>query len=375
MKPTRRTTAGLAVVATATAALLAGSGILATSASAAPPSFIGGLTNTKVVASTIPSNGDQNPYGVAVVPRSTGDLHRGNVLVSNFNNGGNTQGTGTTIMQVNPAAGSASVFAQIDPNLAGCPGGVGLTTALVVLRSGWVIVGSLPTQNNGTILSGFGCLIVLDSSGTVRETITGHGIKGPWDMTALDLGAITELFVTNVLGGILPQPTSANGGTVERLLITSLPFQVPRVLNSTQIGSGFSARTDSAALVIGPTGVGLGHNGTLYVADTLNNRIQAIPDAVFRFSDDGQGTTVSSGVNLMGPLGLAIAPNGDILTVDSLDGNMVETTPGGDQVAVDTVDSNAGGGGNLFGLAVKPGADAVYFVDDFGSDNNLQLLF
>jgi DNA-binding beta-propeller fold protein YncE len=147
------------------------------------------------------------------------------------------------------------------------------------------------------------------------------------------------------------------------------------VLASTQIGSGFSARTDQAALVIGPTGVGLGPNGTLYVADTLNNRIQAIPHAVFRFSDDGQGTTVSSGGALMGPLGLAIAPNGDILTVDSQDGNMVETTPGGDQVAVDTVDNNAGGGGNLFGLAVKPGADAVYFVDDFGSDNNLQLLF
>jgi len=53
---------------------------------------------------------------------------------------------------------------------------------------------------------------------------------------------------------------------------------------------------------------------------------------------------------------------------------MVETTPFGAQVAVDTVDTNAGGGGNLFGLAVKPGADAVYFVDDFGQDN-LQLLF
>jgi hypothetical protein len=372
---TRRTAAGLAVVVTATAALLAGSGILATSASASPPSFIGGLTSINVVASTVPVSGagagDQNPYGVAVVPRSTGDLTRGNVLVSNFNDAGNFQGTGTTIMQVTPG-GSASVFAQIsDP---ACPGGVGLTTALVVLRSGWVIVGSLPTQNMGATLSGFGCLIVLDSSGTVRETITGHGIKGPWDMTALDLGAITELFVTNVLGGILPSATTDHGGTVERLLITSLPFAVPRVLASTQIGSGFSARTDSAALVIGPTGVGLGRNGTLYVADTLNSRIQAIPNAVFRFSDDGQGTTVSSGVNLMGPLGLAIAPNGDILTVDSLDGNMVETTPGGNQVAVDTVDSNGGGAGNLFGLAVKPGADAVYFVDDASVNNNLQLL-
>ncbi len=94
---------------------------------------------------------------------------------------------------------------------------------------------------------------------------------------------------------------------------------------------------------------------------------------MFRFSDDHSGRTVSQNGALMGPLGLAIAPNDDILTVNSGDGNMVETTPGGAQVAVKTVDSNAGGGGNLFGLAVKPGADAVYFVDDFGSDNNLQL--
>jgi hypothetical protein len=84
---------------------------------------------------------------------------------------------------------------------------------------------------------------------------------------------------------------------------------------------------------------------------------------------------VSENGALMGELGLVIAPNGDILTVNGGDGNMVETTPSGDQVATVQVDNNAGGGGNLFGLAVKPGAQAVYFVDDFGSDNNLQLLF
>jgi hypothetical protein len=368
MNSIRRSAAGIAAIVTATAGLLAGSGILATSANASS-SFIGGLTQTKVVASTVPANGDQNPYGVAVVPRTTGDLHRGNVLVSNFNNGGNVQGTGTTIVQVTPG-GKPSLFAHIkDP---ACPGGVGLTTALVALRSGWVIVGSLPTQNGS--LSGFGCLIVLDQWGHVRGTLTGHGIKGPWDMTALDLGSITELFVTNVLGGILPTPTSANGGTVVRLLISS-GSQVPRVLASTRIGSGFPARTDPNALVIGPTGVGLGFNGTLYVADTLNSRIAAIPNAVLRFKNDGTGSTVAEGLPLNSELGLAIAPNGDILTVNGGDGNMVETTPGGATAAVVTVDTNAGGAGNLFGLAVKPGAHAVYFVDDFGNDNNLQLLF
>jgi hypothetical protein len=369
MKPTRRSAVIAAMAATA-AAMLAASGVLASTASASPNTFIGPLNHTKVIASTVPANGDVNPYGVAVAPRSTGDLHQGDVLVSNFNDMANTQGTGTTIVQVSPG-GKASLFAQISDSK--CPGGVGLTTALVALRSGWVIVGSLPTANG--VISGPGCLIVLDQWGHVRSTITGYGIDGPWDMTALDGGNITELFVTNVLGGILGNNQNPNGGTVQRLVITSDPYGPPRVLASTTIGSGFPARTDVNALVIGPTGDGLGSNGTLYVADTLNSRIAAIPDAAFRRGDDGPGSTVSEGNNLNGELGLAIAPNGDILTVNGGDGNMVETTPGGSQVAVVTVDNNAGGGGNLFGLAVKPGARAVYFVDDFGSDNNLQLLF
>ena len=158
---------------------------------------------------------------------------------------------------------------------------------------------------------------------------------------------------------------------MQRLVITTGPG-LPRLLASTRIGSGFPARTDPNALVIGPTGVGFAGN-TLYVADTLDNRIAAIPDAGLRGTSAGPGRTVTKGGALNGPLGLAIAPNGNILTVNGGDGNIVETTPFGRQVAVKTIDNNSGGGGNLFGLAVKPGANAVYFVDDFGSDNNLQL--
>jgi hypothetical protein len=384
MKPIRRSAAAAATIVTAAAGLLAGSGILAGAASAST-TFIGPLNTVTPIASTVPANGDVNPYGVAVVPESTGALYEGNVLVSNFNDQSNTQGTGTTIVQVTPH-GHASLFAQINPSLRGCPGGVGLTTALVVLRSGWVIVGSLPTQtdsNNNTVISGSGCLIVLDSHGVVRETFSGHGINGPWDMTALDLGGISELFVTNVLNGtVAAGGATVHKGTVRRLVITSVPFALPRLLVSTQIGSGFGEHLDPAALVIGPTGVGLGPNGTLYVADTVGNRIAAIPNAVFRFSDDGAGQTVTRDGALNSPLGLAIAPGGDILTVNSGDGMLVETTPGGTQVEVKTIDAQGSppGAGNLFGLAVKPGADAVYFVDDFGgppgpgvNTNNLDL--
>ena len=373
MKPVRRYAAAIAAIVTSTAGLMAGSGMFA-EAAAASATFTGPLNTITTLASTVPANGDVNPYGVAVVPRSTGHLHQGSVLVSNFNDQANIQGTGTTIVQVTPG-GHRSLFARVG-NLGGaCPGGVGLTTALSVLRSGWVIVGSLPTQqqNGNTIVSGAGCLIVLDSHGTVRETFTGHGINGPWDMTALDLGGIAELFVTNVLNGTVAAGGSpVNGGTVLRLVITT--GDQPRLLNATRIGSGFPETLDPAALVIGPTGVGLAANGTLYVADTLNNRIAAIPNAVLRLSDDGTGTTVSTGGALNGELGLTVAPGGDILTVNGGDGNLVETTPGGTQVVVKQLDSSGSppGAGALFGLAVKPGADAVYFVDD--ATNTLNLL-
>ncbi len=110
-------------------------------------SFIGPFSKVVSVASTVPGNGDINPYGVAVVRRSTGSLVEGDVLVSNFNNAANQQGTGTSIVEV-ARDGTTTLFAQINAaNLPGaCPGGVGLTTALVVLLKGWVIVGSLSPQ-------------------------------------------------------------------------------------------------------------------------------------------------------------------------------------------------------------------------------------
>jgi hypothetical protein len=330
----------------------------------------------KAHASTVPKNGDVNPYGVAVVPRSIGLLEEDHVLVSNFNNAANVQGTGTTIVQVSPGDGSTKMFAHIDASkLPGaCPGGVGLTTALVVLRSGWVIVGSLPTTDGTAATAHAGCLIMLNSAGKVVETISGGGINGPWDMTALDTGSTAVLFVTNVLNGtVAASPGIVTHGTVLRIVLSihdggGTPTEVSR----TMIGSGFGERTDAAALVVGPTGVGLGADGTLYVADTLGNRIAAIPNAVTRTTSAGTGTTISGGGALNAPLGLTIAPNGHILTVNGNDGNMVETTPGGMQVSVKGVDVTGTGGGTLFGLAIRPNDKGVYFVND--GNNTLDLM-
>jgi hypothetical protein len=374
-KPTRRHAAALAAIVTTTAGLLAGTGLAAGSASAQGfGAFIGPLHHVSTITTTVPGNGDQNPYGVAVIPRSTGDEFAGNILVSNFNDKANVQGTGTTIVEVTPS-GKFWVFARIDRDLAGCPGGVGLTTALVALRSGWVIVGSVPTK--GGSISGAGCLIVLDSHGFVRETLTAPDINGPWDMASLDLGGQAVLFVSNVLNGtVAANGKTVDGGTVIRLNVVIPPFGLPYIWYNTVIGSGFPETLNSSALVIGPTGLGLGAgpDGTLYVADTLDNRIAGIPDALFRASDAGPGYTVSQGDHLNGELGLVIAPNGDILTVNGGNGNLVEITPFGAQIAVRRLDSTGTppGVGALFGLAVVPFRDAVYFVDD--DTNTLNLL-
>jgi hypothetical protein len=162
----------------------------------------GNQPGISIVASTVPANGDVNPYGIVRVAKGSGKLVEGNILISNFNSSANLQGTGTTIVQIAPD-GTSSLFAQIDANnLPGpCPGGVGLTTALAVLRTGWVIVGSLPTTDGTSATAQAGCLLVLDNEGTVAETFYGSLINGPWDMTALDSGSSATLFVTNVLNG------------------------------------------------------------------------------------------------------------------------------------------------------------------------------
>jgi len=364
--------ATVAAAATAAFVLAPAAGAQARSSGS---SFIGHFHHLKTIASTVPGNGDVNPYGTVVIQRTHGDLRRGNVLISNFNNKKNLQGTGRTIVQITPG-GKLSVFAKIGPNhLPGpCPGGIGLTTALTVLKGGWVVVGSLPTSDGMAATAKAGCLLVLDNTGHVRETISGHGINGPWDMTSVGFGNVAQLFVTNVLNGTV----AANGkvvhrGTVLRLTMALYGSKPPAVKDITKIGSGFPQRTDPAALVIGPTGVALSQ-GTLYVANSLVSKINAIPNAVLRGSSAGTGMVVTSGGKLNVPLGLTVAPNGNVLTVNGADGRIVETTPFGMQVASRFLDKSGTppGAGALFGLAVAPFGTGVYYVDD--AVNTLRLL-
>lgn len=340
--------------------------------------FIAPLHAFSKVASTVPANGDVNPYGIAFVPASTGKLKAGEMLISNFNakEGAKEsgQGTGTTIVQVS-TAGKLTPFATIDAKaLPGpCPGGVGLTTALNVLPGGYVVVGSLPTTNGKTATAKYGCLIVLDSEGKAIKTIASKNIQGPWDSTAKSEGSKTTLFVSNALnGGAVAGTNPINNSTVLRIDLESGEGEAPKVTSEQVVAKGIPWVDSAEALVLGPTGLALASDGTLYVASTQNDKILAISEAATRTTAvPSGGTVVSAGGHLKEPLGMALAPNGDIITTNGGNGNMVETTPSGQQSAVQTADEKTGAG-SLFGLAISPSGNSIYYVDD--GENTLDVL-
>ena len=388
MKSHTREAARLACASLALSMLLSATAAFAADEQAVLPP----LKTISTIASTVPGNGDVNPYGMAQVRRTVGNLRAGHILISNFNNSTNLQGTGTTIVDVAPD-GHVSLFATLNATtLPGrCPGGVGLTTALVVLEQGWVIVGSLPTSDGTSATAQPGCLIVLDSLGSAVETFYGSLINGPWDMTAFDGEHEAKLFVTNVLNGTLAAGGQVvHGGTVTRLDLKVADAAMPVLESITVIASGFAERTDPVALVIGPTGVGLhaacasdrddcGEQGAehrdgalLYVADTLNNRVAVIDHPLGRTTSAGTGHTLSAGGSLNAPLGLTVAPDGHVLTVNGGDGFITEIAPGGAQLAKMLLDDigSPPGNGALFGLVYDP-EHGIYFVDDNTSTVNL----
>lgn len=325
--------------------------------SAADDAFLPSPVRT---VSTVPANGDVNPYGVAFVPQNfetgTGALKHGDILVSNFNNGGNLQGTGTTIVRV-PASGWPTLFFQGQT-------GLGLSTALGTLQYGFVVVGNAPTLDGSSATAQPGSLLVINNKGKLIQTIANAWIQYPWDMALIDRGDEAIAFVTNALNG-----------TVSRLdfRVNSNGLQLT---GAKTIASGYVHHGDPVALFVSPTGLVYDANrDLLYVASTGDNAVFAIPGAANTQSDHGRGFIVyQDDAHLHGALGLAAAPNGHLLvsnndTVNS-DPNqpseIVEFTREGSFVKEISMDPGQGGS---FGLAVSSSHDQSIFaaVDDNAS--------
>jgi hypothetical protein len=311
--------------------------------------------------STIPSNGDVNPYGIAIVPKTIQPgigLQQGDILVSNFNNSQNLQGLGTTILRVS-STGATSTFFTAPQNQSG------LSAAIGVLTNGVVLIGNLPTADGTSATAQPGRLAVLNSVGQFLGTFgTPSVVDGPWSMAVYDTGnagtGTAHVFLSNVLSGV-----------VSRFDINYTPGNLSAT--ALVLANGFSHRGDPAALELGPSGLAyLPSADTLYVASSSDNAIYQIPKAVASSATVSANLLFQDSTHLHGPLDIAILPNGHLLVANSDGSNadpnqpseLVEFTATGQFLSQMPVDPNNGG---AFGLAVANlgwGTVRVAAVDD-----------
>jgi len=311
--------------------------------------------------STIPSNGDMNPYGVAFVlktVRAGTVLQPGDILMSNFNNSANLPGKGTTLLRVSSAGNVSTLFT-------GSSTQSGLTAAIGVLSNGVVLIGNLPTADGTPNTVKAGSLSALNGSGIFLETIgTLATVDGPWGMAVYDTGSggsgTAHVFVSNVLSGVISRFDIA---------------YTPASLSATVIvlANGFTHRLDPAALVLGPSGLAYSPtNDTLYVASSTDNAIYEISTAVATHSTLSATLLFQDLTHLHGPLDLSILPNGHFLVANSDGSNadpnqpseLVEYTPTGEFLAQMPVDPNNGGAFGLATYNIGWGTFRLAAVDD-----------
>ncbi len=352
---------------------------LAAHASDEPRGMLESIHRHVTLTSSVTDNGDLNPYAVVVAPVSAGTIQKDDVLVDNFNNLSNLQGTGTTIIDYRPSTKQTTLFAKLPQHLPECPGGVGLTTAMTMLKTGWIIVGSTPSTDGTTATKGDGCLIVLDPNGKMVAAWSGPTINDPWgDMAVVDNGSTATLFIS-MAGFGLPSPDvidKATGfpvvihkATVLRLNLKIPDGKPPVLVDQTVIGDGFAQRADRDNFLLGPTGLALGPDNTLYVTDGLENVITSIPDALSRTDSAGTGRQLTKDGLLSWPLAMVYTPVGHLLVCNGKDGQVVEIDPvSGKQIYSQWIDSDQAqsppGNGDLFGIALTPDGQGFYYVED-----------
>ena len=366
---------GLAVLGVSLAAAMVPATVLADSPQGLLETIHKHITRT----STVTDNGDLNPYAIVVAPVTSGKIQKDDVLVDNFNNVSNLQGTGTTIVDYNPATKKTSLIVKLPQQLAQCPGGVGLTTAMTMLKSGWIIVGSTPSTDGTTRTKGDGCLLVLDPNGRLATAWVGPNINGPWgNIATVDNGSTATLFVSmagfDVPGPEVRDPKTGSQpvidkATVLRLELTIPPGQPPQLTSQTVVASGFGQKADRDAFLVGPTGLALAADDMLYVSDALGNRIVAIADATTRTASAGTGRVVTEGGLLRRPLALIQTAGGHLLACNAQNGQVVEIDPkSGQQLYAQWIDIDQAqsppGNGDLFGMALTPDGRGFYYVED-----------
>ena len=304
-------------------------------------------TITNIGSIVDPTNGDQNPYGLAIAPATSGLLTAGDIVICNFNNSANVQGTGTTVEFIHPTPGSTGQrFAQ-GASLLGCG-------ATAVLPDDRVAVTAKIAND----------VVIFTSSGATQTTFSGAPFNGPWGAAYANSASKPAIYVAN-----------ANDGSLVRINVLGA-----NTYSTETIATGFTVNGGAPGSIFAPYGMAYNPaNDTLYIAETNTSKLVAIAgisnvaaggiavsnnDSTFGGPSGSSVSVVFSGSPLNNPLGDTLLANGNIVLVNSSDNVMSDISTAGHVAGTLVLD--AGPAGALFSVAAATnagGQQIVYFND------------
>jgi hypothetical protein len=320
------------------------------------------LRMQQTIGSTVdPLNGDQNPYGLDIAPVSAGLLHKGDLVICNFNDAANVQGNGTTIVALAPHVGATPVHVAQNAGLKGC-------NALALGPTDNIWAAAFVANDNP----------IVSPAGTFLTGIPA----GPWH------NPFGQAFSPRQgpFGNGAFYESNAMDGSIVRINLTSHGFTFD------VIATGFAVNGGAPGSILGPSGLQYdARHDRLWVVDGADNSVTALqfvslipaggvvvhPNGTFSGPAHARAHRVFAGAPLNGPISSALLPGGHLAIGNTLDPNginlMVEIKPNGRVVATKNVDT--GPGAAIFGM-VAVGSDQddtkLYFNDD--NDNTLRVL-
>lgn len=326
----------------------------------AAPVAISTPVDEETIGSTSPTTpADVNPYGLDVEKATNGKIDAGDLVVCDFNNPGNVQGTGTEIVSLHPVVGSTPTLIAKSNTLMGC-------NALATAPNGNIWLAAFKANDN-PIFTGAGALVTTLANGPWHHPF-GQTFAPP-----KDANHHPAFYVSNAGDGslvrvniILPGPTftfdiiatgfPVNGGKPGSILSPS--------------GLNYEAATDTLIVVDGT-------NNALYaindVSDVPANGIAVDPSGVnFSGPSNADAHVIFTGAPLNGPISSALLSGGNIAVGNTLDPDgknlIVEISPAGSVLKVINVDTGAAGA--IFGMVFNTNDSKLYFNDD--NDNTVK---
>jgi len=321
-------------------------------------SVLKGLNTLAIIGSTVdPVNGDVNPYGLDIAKTNAGLLSAGDLVVCNFNNSANVQGTGTTIISLHPVVGATPTHVAQSASLLGC-------NAIAIAPNNNIWAAAFAANDNP----------IVSPAGAILTTLPG----GPWNHPfgqafsphSGPFASIAAFYESNAADGSIVR-TDINPGPV-------FTFDI--------IATSFPVNGGAPGGILSPSGLQYdAKHDRLYIVDGTNNtvysfkHVSTIPQGGIHVNADGKtfsgpfkkrARVVFSGAPLNGPISSALLFNGHLAIGNTLDpagqNLIIELAPhGGHVLAIKNVDTGAGGA--IFGMVASGSTKndtKVYFNDD-----------